>query len=72
MESLPECSTFQLAIFLEVVEAWFNDLTLSCKRLGEHSIHRYRRVCFDSVDMQNQPESFHVIYMLNCGSLIGR
>lgn len=28
------------------------DLKLSCKRLGEHSIHRYRRVCFDSVDMQ--------------------
>ena len=36
MESLPECSTFQLAIFLDIGEASCN-FTISYKRLVEHS-----------------------------------
>ena len=36
MESLPELSTFQLAMFFDIVEEC-NEFTINCKRLGEHS-----------------------------------
>ena len=55
MESLPELSTFQLAMFFDIVEEC-NEFTISCKRLGEHSNLAVTGEVVLVLDMQKRSE----------------